>query len=74
MTTVATDYDSARAALTRLIPIAMSDTGLLREAGLEKSFIGEFRDEALRGEVIEADLIRTGCGNEVALRGDGEGV
>lgn len=27
MTTVATDYDSARAALTRLIPIAMSDTG-----------------------------------------------
>lgn len=27
MTTVATDYDSAQAALTRLIPIAMSDTG-----------------------------------------------
>jgi hypothetical protein len=27
MTSVPTDYDSARAALTRLIPIAMSDTG-----------------------------------------------
>jgi hypothetical protein len=27
MTSVPTDYESARAALTRLIPIAMSDTG-----------------------------------------------
>lgn len=27
MTSVPTDYDSARAALTRLIPLAMSDTG-----------------------------------------------
>jgi len=30
MTSVPTDYDSARAALTRLIPIAMSDTGQAR--------------------------------------------
>src|SRR5436305_1786365 len=30
MTSIQTDYDSARAALTRLIPIAMSDTGQAR--------------------------------------------
>ena len=30
MTSIQTDYDSARGALTRLIPIAMSDTGQAR--------------------------------------------
>lgn len=30
MTSVPTDYDSARAALTRLIPLAMGDTGQAR--------------------------------------------
>lgn len=30
MTSIQTDYDSARAALTRLIPLAMSDTGQAR--------------------------------------------
>ncbi|MGX0587084.1 hypothetical protein ACUXPF_003685, partial [Sphingomonas sanguinis] len=30
MTSIRTDYDSARAALTRMIPLAMSDTGQAR--------------------------------------------
>lgn len=30
MTSIPTDYDAARAALTRLLPIAMSDTGQAR--------------------------------------------
>lgn len=30
MTSISTDYDAARAALTRLLPLAMSDTGQAR--------------------------------------------
>jgi hypothetical protein len=57
-----------------LCDIAMGDAGLLVESGLDEGFVGELSDEALGGEVVEADLIGAGGSGEVTPRCDGDGV
>ena len=53
MTSVPTDYDSARAALTRLIPLAMGDTGQARRVA---NFLMAWWNDPELGQFEIADM------------------